>query len=103
MKIEEEHVKLLAEMAELLELEENFGHVPEFNGKRPFGNSMRPVVASDAAEVMWGERPDLIDEDGSTDDEEVDGILEWVRECTPVLKAILRSDRLHEFVGMEVD
>jgi len=45
MKIEEEHIQLLAEMANLLTLEENFGFVPEFNAKRPFGNSMRAVVA----------------------------------------------------------
>jgi hypothetical protein len=99
MKIEEEHIQMLAEMAELLTLEENFGFVPEFNAKRPFGNSMRAIVAADVWDAMGGNRDD-VDLD---DNERIDELIEWLQDCTPVLKAILRSDKMKEFIGMETE
>ena len=97
MKITEKHIQLLAEMAELLTLEENFGFVPEFNAKRPFGNSMRAVVAADALEATGSDSDDFDYED----DERIGEIIELLRECTPVLKAILQSPDMKSFIGTE--
>jgi hypothetical protein len=98
MKIKKKHIKLLAAMAELMETEANFGFVPEFNAKRPFGNSMSAIVARDALEVL-GEDVEDFEYD---DRDRINEALNLVRECTPVLKAILRSGDLYGFVGMKV-
>jgi len=98
MKITEEHIKLLAGMAGLMETEENFGFVPEFNAKRPFGSSMRASVARDAW-LLLGNDDDQFDWD---DDDAHNELLEKIRECTPVLKAILESPDMGDFIGMKV-
>lgn len=100
MKITEEHIKLLAGMAELLELEtDSFGFVPQFNAKRPFGNSMRHIVAADVLEQLDEDRDDL----DFDDEDRVSELIELLQECTPVLKAILGSPDMTDFVGMELD
>jgi len=91
MKITEEHIKLLAGLTEYLECEENFGWVPRFDAKRPFGNS-GGRVGYDAAE--------LLDLDPSELNREY--ALQVLYECTPVLKAILRSPEMQQLVGIEV-
>jgi len=99
MKITEEHIQLLAGMAELLTREENHGFVPEFNAKRPLGNSMRVSVARDIW-VELGNDDDDFDWDNDTLHDE---LIDTLRECTPVLKAILRSPDMKDFVGMETN
>ena len=98
MKITEEHIKLLAGMAELMETEENFGFVPEFNAKRPLGSSMRSSVARDIWEIL-GNDEDQFDWD---DDDLHAELHEKIRECTPVLKAILECQDMVDFIGMDV-
>jgi hypothetical protein len=98
MKITDEHIKLLTGMARLMQTEENFGFVPEFNAKRPFGSSMRASVARDAW-ILLGNDDDQFDWDDEDFHEE---LLEKIRECTPVLKAILDSPEVLKFVGMDV-
>lgn len=98
MQVTEEHIKLLAGMAELMETEENFGFVPEFNAKRPLGSSMRASVARDVW-VLLGNDDDQFDWDDADLHRE---LLDKMRECTPVLKAILESPDMDDFVGMKV-
>lgn len=100
MKITEEHIQMLAKMAELLTLEENFGFIPEFNAKRPFGNSMRAVVAADVLEATGYDRDDFDYEDDEQIRELIE-LIELLQECTPVLKAILQSPDMKDFIGMD--
>lgn len=96
--ITKEHLDLLAAMAHQLEVEENFGYVPQFNSKRPLGSSMRPSVARDIWIVLGRD-----DDEFDWDDEELHReLVGKMRECTSVLRAVLQSSDMLDFVGMEI-
>jgi hypothetical protein len=97
--IDDDHLSILAGMAELLTVEENHGFVPEFNAKRPLGNSMKVSVARDIWNLL-GNDDDDFDWD---DDEEHERLIGKMRECTAVLKHVLRHGDLGSFVGQEIE
>ena len=100
MKITEEHIKLLAGMAELMTGDDDsYGYVPTFNSKRPFGNSGNYGVGRDAAEIL---DLDLPEDDEDLCENNRQYALQVLYECTPVLKAILGSSDVHGLVGMDV-
>jgi hypothetical protein len=59
---------------------------------------MRASVARD----VWGVLGNDDDQFDWDDDDLHAGLLEKVRECTPVLKAILESQDMDDFIGMDV-
>lgn len=98
MFVTSRHLQLLHGLAGFLELEEAYGLVPAFNAKRPLGNSMAPVIARDIAEAV----EEAWEDDDYTDEDRIQALFRLLHECTPVLRAILKSEQLSQFEGMEV-
>lgn len=90
IKIDQEHMALLDGMAELLTVNSTYGTVPEFNAKRPFGNSSQYVIACDAWAICGGDRDDEdITGDSIDAERNRDEMLAKVRECAPILHYLL--------------
>ena len=90
IEIDQEHMALLDAMAELLTLEDTFGAVPEFNAKRPFGNSSQYVIACDAWQICGGHRDDEdITGDSIDAERNREHMLGKIKECVPILHYLL--------------
>ena len=103
--ITKEHIAILSRLTEYLETNYRHGTVPEFDAKRPFGTSGHSRIAAETAGIAAAARGESWDESSFDydDEESVGKHLSLLRECTPVLKAILRNASFEDVIGMQID